>query len=238
MNSESLADTTSPAVQPASAPHLTSVPTLAIVNNPNVTDDEWMPPSVHDPTAYPTTAAARLRWAHRVSPFRFAVYDAILQVPKGRITTYGHIAKYLASAPRAVGQALRNNPFAPYVPCHRVLDSSLFVGGFSGQWGQGKRICCKKDFLQAEGVEFDETDHIPAKEQAKVLWFNFSPTGKASDHHSAQASSVAGSEDVKALKKASPRQKVAAKISIAQAIASQGKKRTHRVPRSASFDSE
>lgn len=37
-------------------------------------------------------------------------------------------------SPRSVGAALRDNPFAPFVPCHRVIASSLFVGGFLGEW--------------------------------------------------------------------------------------------------------
>ena len=37
-------------------------------------------------------------------------------------------------SPRSVGGALRNNPFAPRIPCHRVIASSFFVGGFKGEW--------------------------------------------------------------------------------------------------------
>ena len=36
-----------------------------------------------------------------------------------------------------MGGALRNNPFAPRIPCHRVIASSFFIGGFKGEWGAG-----------------------------------------------------------------------------------------------------
>jgi O-6-methylguanine DNA methyltransferase len=57
-------------------------------------------------------------------------------IPKGRVTTYGDMAKALSppSCARAVGQAMRRNPFAPKVPCHRVVASDLKLGGFKGSW--------------------------------------------------------------------------------------------------------
>jgi O-6-methylguanine DNA methyltransferase len=59
----------------------------------------------------------------RCSPFQKRVLSALMQVPRGQYTTYGILAKHLQSNARAVGSALRNNPFAPEVPCHRVLAS-------------------------------------------------------------------------------------------------------------------
>lgn len=55
-------------------------------------------------------------------------------IPKGKVSTYGALSQVLKSSPRAVGQALRRNPFAPQVPCHRVIASTLELGGFSGTW--------------------------------------------------------------------------------------------------------
>uniref|UniRef100_A0A383WNP6 Methylated-DNA--protein-cysteine methyltransferase n=1 Tax=Tetradesmus obliquus TaxID=3088 RepID=A0A383WNP6_TETOB len=83
------------------------------------------------------------------------VYEMCSAIPKGKVSTYGDMAKALSSSARAVGQAMRRNPFAPTVPCHRVVASSLDLGGFSGSWG----ISCanvqrKKAMLQAEGVQF------------------------------------------------------------------------------------
>ena len=53
----------------------------------------------------------------------------------------------------AVGQALRRNPFAPEVPCHRVIASDLTIGGFGGH-RQGNAIARKLRMLAAEGVRF------------------------------------------------------------------------------------
>lgn len=68
------------------------------------------------------------------TPFEQRLYAACKAIPRGKVATYGQLAALLNSAPRAVGQALRRNPFAPIVPCHRVITSSLELGGFSGSW--------------------------------------------------------------------------------------------------------
>lgn len=68
-----------------------------------------------------------------VTEFQQKVYALLSQIPSGRITTYGAIARALNTSPRAVGNALRNNPFAPQVPCHRCVGSSGFITGFDGE---------------------------------------------------------------------------------------------------------
>jgi len=63
------------------------------------------------------------------------VYDLIRTIPAGKVSTYKDVCAALGSgSPRSVGGALRNNPFAPRIPCHRVIASSFFVGGFKGEW--------------------------------------------------------------------------------------------------------
>jgi O-6-methylguanine DNA methyltransferase len=49
------------------------------------------------------------------------VYALLSQIPPGRVSTYAALGKALNSSPRAVGGALRRNPFAPKVPCHRII---------------------------------------------------------------------------------------------------------------------
>ncbi|KAK3941716.1 6-O-methylguanine DNA methyltransferase [Diplogelasinospora grovesii] len=66
------------------------------------------------------------------TPFEKSVWSLLLQIPPGSYTTYGIIATHLRSSPRAVGNALRRNPFAPEVPCHRVVASDRSLGGFKG----------------------------------------------------------------------------------------------------------
>ena len=69
-----------------------------------------------------------------VSEFQERVYSELTRVPKGKVTTYKWLAKRVGCAsPRAVGQALRRNPFAPWVPCHRVIASDMTLGGFRGR---------------------------------------------------------------------------------------------------------
>ncbi|KAI4217149.1 MAG: hypothetical protein LQ351_000458 [Letrouitia transgressa] len=91
-----------------------------------------------------------------LSPFRKRVLLALSQVPKSRFTTYAAISDHLGSSPRAVGNALRNNPFAPTVPCHRVVAADKALGGFGGHWGmEGKFAQHKVQLLREEGVVVD-----------------------------------------------------------------------------------
>jgi methylated-DNA-[protein]-cysteine S-methyltransferase len=91
----------------------------------------------------------------RVTPFRRRVYEALLEVPAGRVTTYGQLAARIGCAsPRAVGQALGENPFAPVVPCHRVIAGDLRPGGFSHAVA-GAPLRRKLRLLSREGVHFD-----------------------------------------------------------------------------------
>ncbi len=93
------------------------------------------------------------------TPFQKKVLSAICQVPRGRYTTYALVSKHLSSSPRAVGNALRNNPFAPQVPCHRVLASGGGLAGFKGTWGrngnEGLNNGERRRLLREEDVKFD-----------------------------------------------------------------------------------
>ncbi|KAG0255268.1 hypothetical protein DFQ27_006326 [Actinomortierella ambigua] len=110
----------------------------------------------------------------RVTPFQFQVYDLCAQIPKGKVSTYKHISDALNASPRAVGQALKINPYAPLpVPCHRVLDSKLFIGGFQGQWGSGGKVNNKRAKLAKEGVIFDDSDHVRKEARELVVFTDF-----------------------------------------------------------------
>lgn len=88
--------------------------------------------------------------------FERRLHEVCSSIPKGKVSTYGALAKVLKSSPRAVGQALRRNPLAPEVPCHRVVAASLDLGGFGGQWGAcTPNVQRKKAMLEKEGVKFD-----------------------------------------------------------------------------------
>ncbi len=78
------------------------------------------------------------------------------EIPCGRVTTYGRLAKKLGTprAARAVGTALSRNPFPIVIPCHRTIRSDGSLGGFSG----GLRL--KRQLLELEGVRFDKSGKV------------------------------------------------------------------------------
>ncbi len=80
-----------------------------------------------------------------------AVYSLLKRIPRGRVTTYGDIAKILGQpgASRAVGKILNKNPEPVSVPCHRVVMSDGTLGGYAF----GKMM--KKELLISEGMRFD-----------------------------------------------------------------------------------
>ncbi len=89
-----------------------------------------------------------------VTPFRKRVYAATSLIPKGKVATYKSVAEFIGcGSPRAVGQALKVNPFAPEVPCHRVIAADLCIGGFQGE-REGAAIGRKVRLLLSEGVLF------------------------------------------------------------------------------------
>jgi len=63
--------------------------------------------------------------------FQAGLREALLDIPRGEICTYGQLAQRLHSSPRAVGQALRANSLPILIPCHRVV-ASHGLGGFAG----------------------------------------------------------------------------------------------------------
>ena len=91
-----------------------------------------------------------LDW-HGVNEFQRRVYELARRIPVGETRTYGQIAGELGDKglARAVGQALGKNPFAPVVPCHRVLAAGGKSGGFSAFGGTK----VKMRMLAVEGAE-------------------------------------------------------------------------------------
>lgn len=68
-------------------------------------------------------------------PFQIKVWEALLHIPEGQVTTYGHLARAVGHdrAARAVGTAVGRNPLAGIIPCHRVLRKGCGLGGY--HWG-------------------------------------------------------------------------------------------------------
>ena len=87
--------------------------------------------------------------------FNESIYSALKRVPKGRVTTYKILAEAIGTkAYRAVGQAMRRNPYAPKVPCHRCVSSDGSIGGFMGSKNSNSKEVRKKiRMLRKEGIK-------------------------------------------------------------------------------------
>tara|TARA_B100001996_G_scaffold343507_1_gene298678 strand:+ start:229 stop:498 length:270 start_codon:yes stop_codon:yes gene_type:complete len=81
--------------------------------------------------------------------FQLKVWKYLKTIPKGKVKTYKQVAKAINSpkSARAVANACANNPYAPEVPCHRVIRSDGKLGGFSAPGG----VNAKKKLLKKEG---------------------------------------------------------------------------------------
>ena len=97
--------------------------------------------------------------------FNEKVYALLKKVPKGKVTTYKALAEKLGTkAYRAVGQAMRCNPYAPNVPCHRVVSSDGSIGGFMGKKNSDSKEVMKTiNMLKKEDVYIDNHLRINLK---------------------------------------------------------------------------
>jgi methylated-DNA-[protein]-cysteine S-methyltransferase len=94
----------------------------------------------------------------KLSAYQQAILRLLAEVPKGKVTTYGDLAKELSrrdskwspNASRAVGTTMKNNPCGPQIPCHRVIRSDGTVGNFRG--GKKGAVQEKIAMLRDEGV--------------------------------------------------------------------------------------
>lgn len=84
-----------------------------------------------------------------LTPFQKRVYRAVMSIPKGETRSYRWVAEKIRNPKsfRAVGQALKRNPYLGFVPCHRVIKADGSLGGFSV--GKKKKIT----LLRREGLD-------------------------------------------------------------------------------------
>ncbi len=88
------------------------------------------------------------------------VYKLVRKIPKGKVTTYGTIAKKLHLSPRTVGHILHMNPSGEETPCHRVVNRDGRVAPGYAFGGPG----IQKERLEKEGVGFKNEQHVDLKD--------------------------------------------------------------------------
>ena len=83
--------------------------------------------------------------------FQLKVWAYLRKIPRGSLKTYSQVAKAIGKprAVRAVANAIGKNPYAPKIPCHRVIRSDGSIGGYSGKGG----LKTKRFLLKKEGVK-------------------------------------------------------------------------------------
>ena len=102
------------------------------------------------PKEKPLNIRERVLCATNITEFQRRVYLELLKVPSGETITYGELARRIGCrSPQAVGQALKRNPFAPEVPCHRVVAANGSLGGYFGK-RTGSEIEQKRQLIEEE----------------------------------------------------------------------------------------
>ncbi len=87
--------------------------------------------------------------ADQGTAFCARVWQALEEIPRGEVRTYGELARQLRTSPRAVAAACRANPYPILIPCHRVV-AQAGLGGYCGQL-QGAALAIKRWLLHHEG---------------------------------------------------------------------------------------
>jgi O-6-methylguanine DNA methyltransferase len=92
------------------------------------------------------------------------VLEVMSLIPTGYVTTYGALAKVVGTGPRVAGHACATNPFAPIIPCHRVVASDLSLHGYGG----GLKL--KWKILQKENRGYKEVSKVKLKQKELPLF--------------------------------------------------------------------
>lgn len=93
------------------------------------------------------------------------VYNIVKKIPRGKVSTYGDIARFLGSIKfaRAVGVILKKNPRPIEVPCHRVVKSNGSLGGYSLGGPETKRTLLIREGIEIEGNKIKNFDKYRVK---------------------------------------------------------------------------
>ena len=128
----------------------------------------------HEPTTFAKNALATLKSIYdgknvplnlalatnHLPPYTKKVLRTTLTIPLGYVTSYGAIAKAVGGGPRAVGNIMASNPFAPIVPCHRVVRANFSLGGY------GFGLKAKIELLGREKQGFSSSREIEVQGRA------------------------------------------------------------------------
>jgi methylated-DNA-[protein]-cysteine S-methyltransferase len=91
----------------------------------------------------------------RLPTYSQTVLRTVYQIPLGYVASYGGVANAVGGGARAVGNVMAANPFAPIIPCHRVVTSNLGLGGYGGG------LKTKLQLLQREKQGYTKPEMIP-----------------------------------------------------------------------------
>ena len=91
---------------------------------------------------------------NRLPVYSQKTLKATAKIPLGYVASYGSIAKVVGGSPRTVGNVMASNPFAPIIPCHRVVKSDFRLGGYGG----GLKV--KLEFLSREKRGFSTATEV------------------------------------------------------------------------------
>ena len=110
-----------------------------------------------EPVSHMLSSSGSVRLQLIGGPFQIKVWEALLQIPSGRVTTYSDVARHVGNprAVRAVGNAVGRNPVSWLIPCHRVLRLSGHMGGY--HWG----LSVKQAMLAREAVRCEADGSAP-----------------------------------------------------------------------------
>lgn len=98
------------------------------------------------------------------------VLGVLAKVPVGYVTTYGALAKAAGGGPRAVGNVMAANPFAPLIPCHRVVCSDFTLGGYGSGLDSKRRILEREDRGYREPSKINVDGKVLAVYPVGFLW--------------------------------------------------------------------
>lgn len=113
----------------------------------------------------PLSSGGALALCVRGTNFQVRVWEALLKIPEGALTTYGELARGIGSpgASRAVGTAVGDNPIAYLIPCHRVIRSTGAFGQY--RWGESR----KRVMLAYEALRRTEEEATPCRSGPPAL---------------------------------------------------------------------